>query len=201
MPGFTFDAMSKTNVLSVGGGNPLQDLGSFSLSGVPNEGNISSINPTSLTNLIRGMGSNNLLTVLISTSQSYAGQWRVATREATSTATGVLTGAAGDFAAFLQFDIVHMTSGVEGDYNDNGAVDAADYTVWRNGGTLINEGVSPTVVDVADYLFWKERFGATTPVGAGVGSAAAAAPVPEPGTICLLLAAAVTTLGIRRLGS
>lgn len=197
MPGFTFDANSTTNLLSVGGGNPLQDLGTFSVTEVGNEGNVSTINPASLTNLIRGMGSNNLLTVLISTSQSYSGQWRVASREATSTETGVLSGTAGSLAAFLQFNLVPVTSGVEGDYNNNGVVDAADYTVWRNGGILINEGVSPTVVDIADYLFWKERYGTTMPIGSGAFAARTVA-VPEPGTLYLLLALTILTPGTIR---
>jgi hypothetical protein len=158
---------------------------------------VASINPTSLTNLVKGMGSNNLLTLLISFQDSSTGQWRIASREATATETGVLSGSAGSFAAFLQFDQVEVTSGVEGDYNNNGVVDAADYTVWRNGGVLINEGVSPTVVDIADYLFWKERYGATTPVGSGAAAAGTAA-VPEPGTFCLLLALTALTLGARR---
>ncbi len=131
MPGFTFDGNSNTNVLSVGAGNPLTDLGTFSVSGAGNEGNIATINPAALNGLVQGMGSNNLLTLLISFQNSATGQWRIASREATATETSVLTGAAGSFASFLQFDIVHQTSGVDGDYNDNGVVDAADYTVWR----------------------------------------------------------------------
>lgn len=198
MPGFTFDGNSNTNILSVGGSNPLHDLGTFAVSGVPNEGNISTINPASLTSFIQGMGSHNLLTILFTTQDSTTGQWRIASREATVTETGVLNGMAGDFASFLQFDIVHQTSGVQGDYNDNGVVDAADYTVWRNGGPLINEEVSPNVVDIADYLFWKERYGATTPGGSGAASAALVNSVPEPGTFSLLLVLSVLTLGAAR---
>ena len=116
----------------MGAGQPLKDLGTFAVSGVNNEGNISTINPASLTSFVQGMGSNNLLTLLLSYQNSADGQWRIATREATATTTNVLTGAAGDFAAFLQFDVVHQTSGVQGDYNDDGTVNAADYTVWRD---------------------------------------------------------------------
>src|SRR5262249_52518370 len=88
MPGFTFDANSTTNILDVGG--KIQSLGTFSVSGVGNEGNIALINPASLTTLIDGMGSNNLLTLLLSYQDSSNGQWRIASREATQTATGVL---------------------------------------------------------------------------------------------------------------
>jgi hypothetical protein len=55
--------------------------------------------------------------------------------------------------------------GLPGDYNQNGSVDAADYTVWRDnlgGTTLANEGdgISPGMIDNEDYAFWKSRFGA-----------------------------------------
>jgi hypothetical protein len=186
MPGFTFDANSTTNLLAVGAGQPLKDLGSFAVSGVNNEGNIASISTASLTSFVQGMGSNNLLTLLVSYQNSAEGQWRIATRETTQSTTGVLNGSAGSFAPFLQFDVVHQTSGVGGDYNDDGVVNAADYTVWRDRlgmNSITNEEVSPQTVDIADYLYWRERFGATTPGGAG---AVAAAAVPEANYFLLL---------------
>ena len=61
-----------------------------------------------------------------------------------------------------------------GDYNGNGAVDAPDYTVWRDtfGSTfnLAADGNANGVVDVADYVLWRDRFDA---VATGVS-------VPEP---------------------
>lgn len=78
-----------------------------------------------------------------------------------------------------------------GDYNDNGTVDAADYTVWRDHLNqtfqLPNEvsGVSPGSVTTADYDEWKSRFG-----NAGTGSLAANA-VPEPASAVLLVLAGV----------
>ena len=68
------------------------------------------------------------------------------------------------------FDVLSVVQGVdtgpvEGDYNEDGAVNAADYTVWRNhlGQTfdLPNEGddVSTGIVDSEDYDFWKANFG------------------------------------------
>jgi hypothetical protein len=63
-----------------------------------------------------------------------------------------------------------------GDYNGNGTVDAADYVLWRDGGTLQNDptpGVQP-----GDYNVWRANFGRTvTGAGAGLGDASA---VPEP---------------------
>jgi hypothetical protein len=73
---------------------------------------------------------------------------------------------------------------VQGDYNGNGQVDAADYTRWRDhlGQTfqLQNEGsgVSPGTVTMADYDFWVSHFGQP---GAGAGGGGlSAASVPEP---------------------
>jgi hypothetical protein len=46
-----------------------------------------------------------------------------------------------------------------GDYNQSGAVDAADYVLWRNGGPLQNEGVTPGAVTPEDYNIWRANFG------------------------------------------
>lgn len=74
-----------------------------------------------------------------------------------------------------------------GDYNDDGVVDAADYTVWRNGEQLQNEGASFGVIDQADYLLWKSQFGKTRFDLASWGQPIEA--VPEPLSIVLLLTA------------
>ena len=66
-----------------------------------------------------------------------------------------------------------------GDYNGNGTVDAADYTVWRDtiGSTsdLRADGNGDRMIDEDDYNMWKSLFGTTYDSGAGSGSA-----VPEP---------------------
>jgi hypothetical protein len=85
-----------------------------------------------------------------------------------------------------------MVSPLPGDFNNNGAVDAADYIVWRkNVGVSIvmfNETVSPGVVDQADYHEWRSHFGTTSGNGAGITVTA----VPEP--TCLSLAGLFTLL-------
>ena len=59
-----------------------------------------------------------------------------------------------------------------GDYNLNGVVDAADYTVWRDalGSTtdLRADGSENGTIDEADYGVWKAHFGQTlSPPGSG----------------------------------
>ena len=60
---------------------------------------------------------------------------------------------------------------VVGDYNGNGIVDAADYTVWRDSlgstGSLAADGDASGVIDVGDYGVWKANFGSHAGIGAG----------------------------------
>jgi hypothetical protein len=81
-------------------------------------------------------------------------------------------------------------AGLTGDFNGNGAVDAADYVLWRNGGTLQNEGgVTPGTASPEDYQTWRANFGRT----AGAGGAAAAG-VPEAATLLSAVFAVVCGL-------
>lgn len=91
-------------------------------------------------------------------------------------------------------------SGLPGDYNLNGAVDAADYTVWRDnlGSMTVSKadgtgqgGIPDGVVNQLDYAFWKTHFGSEPGSGAGdltpgVSSGANSAGVPEPTSMVLL---------------
>ena len=60
---------------------------------------------------------------------------------------------------------VTLSIALAGDYNHNGIVDAADYTIWRDtlGSTsdLRADGDSNGVVNAADYSVWKMSFGAS----------------------------------------
>jgi uncharacterized protein YkwD len=82
-----------------------------------------------------------------------------------------------------------------GDYNENGTVDAADYTVWRdhlgNANALPNDDT--VGVDLDDYTRWKNNFGQSLPAGG-----ASVAPVPEPASVLLVLSAMCSPLTIRR---
>ena len=74
-----------------------------------------------------------------------------------------------------------------GDFNEDGTVDAADYVVWRNGG-------SPDST-LAGYNLWKANFG----IGStGSGSSFAGAAVPEPSSWIMVSLAFVGLLVARR---
>ena len=111
-----------------------------------------------------------------------------------------------DLAAGLSWSInynptsvqLSVIQGLPGDYNEDGAVNAADYTVWRDqlgGGTsLPNDDTAGVGQD--DYDRWSIHFGQN----AGTGSNAPDA-VPEPSALqLLLLAAAVACLQLRQTG-
>ena len=77
---------------------------------------------------------------------------------------------------------------VAGDYNGDGVVDAADYTVWRDhSGSEVEteiDGDKSGVVDAGDYDVWRANFGGHRGGGAlDTGNAA----VPEPSTCMLAL--------------
>jgi T5SS/PEP-CTERM-associated repeat protein len=80
----------------------------------------------------------------------------------------------GGLAGYTLLTVGTPLAGLAGDFNGDGTVDAADYSVWRDGlGTTYTE---------ADYQVWKSHFGQT----AGSGSLMDH-PVPEPSTMVLFL--------------
>ena len=99
--------------------------------------------------------------------------------------------AAGSFSLLVGSTSVVLQAimaGQPGDYNQDGTVNTADYTVWRNNlGSLTSlpnddsDGVGPD-----DYDRWKDHFGES----AGSGSLANSA-VPEPGAMALVAVAVV----------
>jgi hypothetical protein len=99
---------------------------------------------------------------------------------------------------FDNLRLVNLTAPLTGDFNHDGRVDAADYTLWRHSlGSTTNLSADANingVVDNADYNLWRANFGRTAGGGAGVG---ANATVPEPASLLLLLSA-VAALGLRQ---
>jgi hypothetical protein len=92
--------------------------------------------------------------------------------------------------------VLSVFTGPPGDFNDDGIVDAADYTVWRNNlgapaGTLLNDP-NDSVIGAAQYATWRDNY------GAGGGSVEGLAhAVPEPGAAVLWLLSALLLLSLR----
>lgn len=103
---------------------------------------------------------------------------------------GVLTQDFGPMVAIdewrfgTQLTDVMVAPSLAGDFNDDGIVDAADYTIWRDGlgGQFNPEG----------YDVWKTHFGQT----AGAGATACAA-IPEPLSTWLIVSLAMIGAGAR----
>ena len=120
---------------------------------------------------------------------------------------------AGNFASPVAYyvDNVRFTTpaappeGLAGDYNGDGTVDAADYTVWRNnlGGDAAaladgsRDPMNTGPIDGDDYTFWKNNYGNTSE-GAGSLAGLAGSVVPEPATIALVISVVVLLNGRRR---
>lgn len=119
----------------------------------------------------------------------------------------------GDFGGYLSFssnsggalyDNLKITAfedrmlGLAGDFNGDGTVDAADYTVWRanlgaaDESSLNGNGSGSGGVDEADFNLWRTQYGQAS------GLAAASATVPEPSTVLLIvMGLAATAMGRR----
>lgn len=104
--------------------------------------------------------------------------------------TGVLT----QFGTGEVYRLVYTPEAGEGDYNGDGLVDAADYTLWRDhqgeSFTLTNESVTPGQVTIEDYQVWLALYGAPA---SAVGHA-----TPEPATVVISIGLAVAVSAARR---
>ena len=88
---------------------------------------------------------------------------------------------------------VLLSVALAGDYNFNGRVDAADYSLWRNslgqtGVGLAADGDGDRQVDADDYEVWKSHFGDAVGSGAGSQAGLPSIAAPEPASAVLLLA-------------
>lgn len=101
---------------------------------------------------------------------------------------------------FTGIGILNVTelvlTAIPGDYNNDGIVNAADYTVYRDnvgqpGGTLVNDPAGG-VVGAAQYTQWANNYGATEP------PASLSVSVPEPTALLLAGIAAAGFLSRRK---
>ena len=91
--------------------------------------------------------------------------------------------------AFMDADApITPPESTPGDFNGDGVVDAADYTVWMDNlglpedGRLHGNGDGGTVAS-SDYILWKNNYQS----GLGAASSLGATAVPEPSAAALLL--------------
>lgn len=98
----------------------------------------------------------------------------------------------GYFVDYAVPGAVYLRLAVPGDYNADGAVDAADYTLWRNffgqsGANLPADGTGPAsvpdgTVDMLDYALWKSHFGESVTAGSAARGPETAVPEPMAGS-------------------
>jgi hypothetical protein len=95
--------------------------------------------------------------------------------------------------------------GLRGDFNRDGAVDAADYTVWRDSlgaevtsGTLADGNVDG-VVDADDYEVWRSHVGDVRLNGFGEQEPFFARSVPEPASLVIAFVCSAFVLAERAL--
>lgn len=99
-------------------------------------------------------------------------------------------------SSFGEVVFAAIPEGLPGDFNDDGIVNTADYTVWRDnlGGSFdLNgngdeSGGSAGVVDAADYALWKQNFGTSS--AASLHTSTSAVPTPSSGVAAVALAGA-----------
>ena len=96
----------------------------------------------------------------------------------------------------ISFEVLAI-GGLDGDYNENGVVDAADYTVWQDNlgsdASLPNDDTPGVAQD--DFERWQTNFGTEAGSGATGSASAVIAAVPEPAaSILLLLGVCLTSL-------
>ena len=102
-------------------------------------------------------------------------------------------GSAGQISRY-EFNVTYSLDGLPGDFNDDGIVDTADFTVWRDNlnapdeSSLNGNGSGQNGVDISDLVLWQSNFGQTS-----------TNTVPEPASgSMMLLTFAAAGLALRR---
>lgn len=89
----------------------------------------------------------------------------------------------------LALSAANPFGGLSGDFNNDGVVDLADYTVWRDNlggnedGSVLSGNGNGGIVDATDYVVWKNNFGSTSAESSELDGTL----VPEPLSAMLLL--------------
>ncbi|QDU88914.1 hypothetical protein Pla175_22980 [Pirellulimonas nuda] len=113
--------------------------------------------------------------------------------------TGGVDASSGHHLFLDNVGVTGVSLGLAGDYNRDGVVDAADYTVWRDhlgapAGTLPNDPYSGAI-GADQYNTWRDHFGQSTSSAATVQNAA----VPEPDSLAMVvLLAGASIISARR---
>ncbi|TWT77254.1 hypothetical protein Pla123a_19110 [Posidoniimonas polymericola] len=116
-----------------------------------------------------------------------------------STLTLEFAGVSNGSLEYFVFDNILLSEGDgpadPGDFNGDGVVDAADYTVWRDNegaseGTLLSGNGTGGTIDGDDLALWQTNYGA--------GTTSAASAVPEPAALCFAAIGLVAGLARRR---
>jgi hypothetical protein len=96
------------------------------------------------------------------------------------------------WAIFLDKPLVPFATALDGDFNNDGVIDTADYVVWRNG---LGATYSPD-----DYGSWRANFGRSTGATAAVAerSGDTIQQIPEPSAVVLVACALGPTILGRR---
>jgi hypothetical protein len=107
---------------------------------------------------------------------------------------------AGPDGALTEGIIEYINDSIAGDFNSDGFIDAADYTVWRDtlgdtGPGLAADANGDGIVDAVDYGIWRSNFGASQVSGNSVANPAA---VPEPATVVAMVCLAMLVGGVQR---
>lgn len=98
-----------------------------------------------------------------------------------------------------QITLNKPASGLNGDFNNDGKVDAGDYVTWlKSNGTnnaLPNNGGLGTPISSSYYTLWRNNFG--KPPGSGSGALESGGAVPEPASVLFILVGIASLPAIR----
>jgi serralysin len=169
----------------------------------PQGGSLSSFNASAQNDLTLAIYGTNGTTQLALANSAPAGQQEIRSNLALPAAGQYYVRITGASAAAQLYELQLSVAApfLSGDYNHNGIVDAADYTVWRNsmgqtGAGLAADGDGNGKVDAADYTVWTSNFGVHAGSGAG-STSVAGGEVPEPSTAILAIIGATAIFSRR----